>query len=70
MCTRGLSDKTARTLLRQAFMADVIEPVPLTMLRDRLRMLVDKRLDGSQSHDCTSCGAADCRDAIDITSQS
>lgn len=59
MRTRGLSEQTAKTLLRQAFMADVIEPVRLERLRTRLRHLVDMRLDGTGAHSCTSCASTD-----------
>lgn len=60
MRTRGLDEKTAKTLLRQAFMADVIEPVRLEQLRDRLRHLVDMRLSGDGNKSCTACAADDC----------
>lgn len=60
MRTRGLSEATAKTLLRQAFMADVIEPVRLERLRTRLRHLVDMRLAGTQdSPNCTSCASTE-----------
>ena len=56
MRTRGLSEEDAKTLLRQAFMADVIAPVRLERLRDRLRHLVDMRLDGTAtSASCATC---------------
>ena len=59
MRTRGLSEAVAKTLLRQAFMADVIAPVRLERLRDRLRHLVDLRLsDGYESANCSSCASA------------
>lgn len=56
MRTRGLSEATARLLLKQAFMADVIDGVRLPALRDRLRLLVERRLSGAQSlcHDCSA----------------
>lgn len=58
MRTRGLSEEDAKTLLRQAFMADVIAPVRLERLRDRLRHLVDMRLDGSAgSSSCATCAS-------------
>lgn len=52
MRSRGLSDEEARLLLKQAFMADVIDGVRLSMLRDRLHTLIERRFTG---HD-TSCG--------------
>ena len=64
MRTRGLSEQVAKTLLRQAFMADVIEPVRLERLRTRLRHLVDMRLAGGpDAHNCASCASPD--DCID-----
>jgi len=56
MQQRGISLPVAHTLLKQAFMADVIEGVHLSPLRDRLRMLVDMRFasDGA-NHDCSAC---------------
>lgn len=68
MRTRGLSEAGAKTLLRQAFMADVIAPVRLERLRDRLRHLVDLRLsDGYESANCSSCASAadDCSVLMD-----
>lgn len=68
MRTRGLSEAVAKTLLRQAFMADVIAPVRLGRLRDRLRHLVDLRLsDGYESANCSSCASAadDCSVLMD-----
>lgn len=68
MRTRGLSEAVAKTLLRQAFMADVIAPVRLERLRDRLRHLVDLRLsDGYESANCSSCAsvADDCSVLMD-----
>ncbi len=56
MQQRGLSLPVAHTLLKQAFMADVIEGVRLQPLRDRLRMLVDMRFAANSSdHDCNTC---------------
>ncbi len=54
MRTRGLSDSQARLLLKQAFMADVLDGVRLEMLRDRLRHLVERRFAG-ESAGCSSC---------------
>lgn len=58
MRTRGLDENTAKTLLRQAFMSDVIEPVRLEPLRTRLRHLVDMRLNGTTSS-CSTCASTD-----------
>ena len=54
MRTRGISEETAHLLLRQAFMADVIDAVALPALRDRLHLLVERRFAGCGSA-CASC---------------
>lgn len=61
MRTRGLTEETARQLLRQAFMADVIAAVDVPSLRDRLRLLTERRFAGLQSAcgRCTKCTRAD-----------
>ena len=59
MRTRGIAEGTAKTLLKQAFMVDVIDGVRLPALKDRLRMLVENRFSGIKSG-CASC-SADCR---------
>lgn len=51
MRTRGLSEQEARLLLKQAFMADVIDGVRLPALKDRLKLLVERRFNGL----CASC---------------
>lgn len=68
MRTRGLDEATAKTLLRQAFMADVIEPVRLPQLRDRLRHLVDMRLAGNAADaaSCASCASISCEENGEI----
>lgn len=52
--TRGLSLETARLLLRQAFMDDVIRAVEIPALQDRLHMLVERRYAGADAA-CSSC---------------
>ena len=54
MRTRGLSEEEARFLLKQAFMADVIESISLPDFRLRLHSLVEKRFAGV-SNNCASC---------------
>ncbi|MBR1803798.1 MAG: Fe-S cluster assembly protein SufD [Muribaculaceae bacterium] len=54
MRTRGVSMESARRLLMQAFMSDVIDGVRLDVLRDRLHYLVEKRFDGTLAA-CTGC---------------
>jgi len=54
MQTRGISLPVAQKLLMQAFMSDVIDGVRLDTLRDRLRHLVEMRLNGNAMI-CESC---------------
>lgn len=54
MRTRGIPESTARLLLKQAFMSDVIEGVRLPGLKDRLHLLVERRFSGGASN-CGSC---------------
>ncbi len=56
MRTRGIDEATARLLLKQAFMSDVIDGVRLSILRDRLQKLVERRFAGELSS-CGDCGA-------------
>ena len=60
MRTRGLSEAKARLLLKQAFMADVLDGIREESLRDRLRHLVERRFAGDTTP-CTSCGAEGCK---------
>jgi Fe-S cluster assembly protein SufD len=54
MRQRGIPEHEARTLLEQAFVAEVIERIELEPLRDRLRYLVDKRFRG-ELNKCEGC---------------
>lgn len=56
MRTRGLSEPQARLLLKQAFMADVIDKVDIPGLRERLTQMVERRFAGKSAgcHDCDS----------------
>ena len=63
MRARGLSEETAKVLLKQAFMSDVIDGVRLPALKDRLRMLVEKRFSGADAS-CSNCGV-DCKNTLD-----
>lgn len=58
MRTRGIPESQARLLLRQAFMNDVIDAIEMPGLRDRLRLLVEKRFACAQAP-CSSCALAD-----------
>lgn len=57
MQTRGVPLEEARNMLTQAFMADVIDNISFEVLRQRMHMLVEKRLSGA-SADCSSCASA------------
>lgn len=54
MLTRGLDEATARLLLKQAFMADIIDRIRVEALRDRLRLMTERRFAGESSA-CASC---------------
>ena len=54
MMTRGISEDQARLLLKQAFMSDVIDGISLPPLRDRLKIMVERRFAGEQTA-CASC---------------
>ena len=54
MQTRGIPEKEAKFLLKQAFMTDVIEGVKLPLLKERLKILVERRFSGEQLN-CAAC---------------
>lgn len=54
MRTRGLDEATARLLLKQAFMADIIDRVKVDALRERLHIMIERRFAGESSA-CASC---------------
>ena len=54
MRQRGINEQEARLLLKAAFITEVIENIPIESLRDRLHVLVDKRLRGELSK-CEGC---------------
>lgn len=54
MMTRGISEEEARLILKQAFMSDVIDGITLAPLRDRLKIMVERRFAGEKSA-CSSC---------------
>lgn len=63
--SRGISERTARTLLYYAFCDEVLQQISLPVLRDRLSDMVKKRLHGELSacadcalHCSTPCGDA------------
>lgn len=55
MQTRGLSEEEAKMLLKQAFMADVIEKVRIDGLQERLTHIVERRFAGEKAG-CQDCG--------------
>lgn len=54
MRQRGISEQEARLLLMFAFVHDVIENIRVDVLKERIRLLVEKRLRGEGSK-CDSC---------------
>lgn len=54
MMTRGISEDQARLMLKQAFMSDVIDGISLPPLRDRLKLMVERRFAGEKTA-CASC---------------
>lgn len=54
MRTRGLTEDEAKFLLKQAFMADIIDRISLQEFRQRLHTLVERRFAG-EARNCTSC---------------
>lgn len=54
MRSRGIPYAEARLLLMNAFMADVLDYIRIDALRDRMKMLVEKRLRGELSK-CEGC---------------
>ena len=65
--TRGISERTARTLLLYAFCDEVIEKVEMPSLRDTLSDMVKKRLHGELTP-CSDC-ALHCTDEVAQTPQ-
>lgn len=57
MQARGIPEAEARVMLMQAFMADVIDTVRIDSLRERLRLLVEKRFVGRELF-CGDCAAS------------
>lgn len=62
MMTRGISEDQARLMLKQAFMSDVIDGISLSPLRDRLKLMVERRFAGEQTA-CASCPVG-CNDKL------
>ena len=62
LMTRGISEEQARFMLKQAFMSDVIDGISLPPLRDRLKLMVERRFAGEHTA-CASCPVS-CNDQI------
>ena len=54
MQSRGISESEARLLLMFAFTADVMDNIRINALKDRMKLLVEKRLRGELSR-CEGC---------------
>ena len=54
MRQRGIPEVEARMLLKNAFMGDVIDKIPLRSLRDRLFVKIEKRFRG-EAEKCDTC---------------
>ncbi|MDR0829575.1 MAG: Fe-S cluster assembly protein SufD [Prevotellaceae bacterium] len=52
--TRGISEKEAKLMLLSAFVSDVLDKISLPVLRERLTLMVEKRLKKDNSH-CNGC---------------
>ena len=52
--SRGISEQESRMLLMYAFVHDVLENIRLDALKDRLKLLIEKRLRGELSK-CNGC---------------
>lgn len=60
MQTRGIPREEARKMLMQAFMVEVVDNVRLTVLRDRLRHMLEMRFSGDCADStCSSCKKKD-----------
>ena len=57
MRSRGLSLEEATLLLKQAFMADVLDAVRIPLLKDRLRTIVERHFMGEEAL-CGDCEGA------------
>lgn len=59
MRSRGISEPEARLLLKFAFTADLLDQIKLEPLKDRMRMLVEKRFRGELAK-CAGCSGSNC----------
>jgi Fe-S cluster assembly protein SufD len=68
--SRGISERTAKTLLMYAFCDEVIQKIEIKALADRLSDMVKKRLHGELTvcDECAlHCSVPECKFEIDIT---
>ena len=54
--TRGISEKEARMLLLLAFTNDIVEKIDIEALRNRIKVLIEKRF-RRETHKCTTCNS-------------
>ena len=54
MRARGIDPEEAKMLLMFAFVHDVLDNVRIEPLKDRLQLLIERRLRGDNSH-CSGC---------------
>ena len=57
MQSRGIPRDEARRMLTQTFMGDVVDTISFEVLRQRIHVLVEKRLSGAET-DCNTCATA------------
>lgn len=57
MQTRGVPTEEARRMLTQTFMSDIIDHISFEVLRQRIHLLVERRLSGA-SGNCETCATA------------
>lgn len=66
MLSRGISKDEAKMLLMSAFVYDVLEKVRIPALKDRLKLLIERRLrkENSSCDNCMICGSPSSRPTL------
>ena len=64
MQSRGIPRDEARRMLTQTFMGDVVDTISFEVLRQRIHVLVEKRLSGAET-DCNTCATA-CKNQTEL----
>lgn len=64
MQSRGIPREEARRMLTQTFMGDVVDTISFEVLRQRIHVLVEKRLSGAET-DCNTCATA-CKNQTEL----